>query len=164
MQDQPVALVTGANQGIGLQIVKDLAAKGLTVLLGSRDLERGKAADAARYAALKRHLAGVAEDGDAYTRGKTDLIQELTDRARIDRERARIAHHLDRREHAIEVCHRLAHSLEDDAVDARPGPARHKNLLTRASEVGMGGMGGTYPPPQTGSYLLPPRSGGYDKN
>lgn len=44
MQDKPVALVTGANQGIGLQIAKELAARGLTVLVGSRNLERGKAA------------------------------------------------------------------------------------------------------------------------
>ena len=44
MQDKPVALVTGANQGIGLQIARDLAAHGFTVLVGSRNLERGKAA------------------------------------------------------------------------------------------------------------------------
>jgi NAD(P)-dependent dehydrogenase (short-subunit alcohol dehydrogenase family) len=44
MHDKPVALVTGANQGIGLQIAKDLAARGLTVLVGSRSLERGEAA------------------------------------------------------------------------------------------------------------------------
>ena len=41
-----VALVTGANQGIGLQIAKDLAAKGFTVLVGSRDLKRGEEAAA----------------------------------------------------------------------------------------------------------------------
>ncbi len=46
MHDKPVALVTGANKGIGLQIAKDLAAHGLTVLVGSRDLERGKTAAA----------------------------------------------------------------------------------------------------------------------
>ncbi|MBX9463017.1 MAG: SDR family NAD(P)-dependent oxidoreductase [Aquamicrobium sp.] len=39
-----IALVTGANQGIGLQIATDLAASGLTVLLASRNLERGNAA------------------------------------------------------------------------------------------------------------------------
>jgi len=44
MQDKPVALVTGANKGIGLQITKDLAAHGLTVLVGSRKLETGETA------------------------------------------------------------------------------------------------------------------------
>ena len=44
MHDKPVALVTGANQGIGLQIAKELAAKNFTVLVGSRDLTRGEEA------------------------------------------------------------------------------------------------------------------------
>src|ERR1700684_4201942 len=44
MQEKPVALVTGANKGIGLQIAKDLAAHGFTVLVGSRNLEHGEAA------------------------------------------------------------------------------------------------------------------------
>jgi NAD(P)-dependent dehydrogenase (short-subunit alcohol dehydrogenase family) len=44
MHDTPVALVTGANKGIGLQIAKDLAAHGLTVLVGSRSLENGETA------------------------------------------------------------------------------------------------------------------------
>src|SRR6267154_2396179 len=44
MQNKPVALVTRANQGIGLQIVKDLVAHGFTVLIGSRNLTRGEAA------------------------------------------------------------------------------------------------------------------------
>ena len=44
MQDKPIALVTGANQGIGLQIARDLAAHGFTVLVGSRNVERGEAA------------------------------------------------------------------------------------------------------------------------
>ena len=44
MHKKPVALVTGANQGIGLQIAKDLVAHGFTVLVGSRNLQRGEAA------------------------------------------------------------------------------------------------------------------------
>src|SRR5690242_4418852 len=44
MQDKPVALVTGANKGIGLQIAKDLAAHGFTVLVGSRNFETGETA------------------------------------------------------------------------------------------------------------------------
>jgi NAD(P)-dependent dehydrogenase (short-subunit alcohol dehydrogenase family) len=39
MHDRPVALVTGANKGIGLQVAKDLAAHDFTVLVGSRNLE-----------------------------------------------------------------------------------------------------------------------------
>ncbi len=39
---KPVALVTGANQGIGLQISRELAAKGFIVLVGSRNFARGE--------------------------------------------------------------------------------------------------------------------------
>ncbi len=39
-----IALVTGANTGIGFQIAKDLAAEGITVLIGSRNAENGKKA------------------------------------------------------------------------------------------------------------------------
>ena len=50
-----------------------------------RDYLRTHPADSARYAALKRQLASVVVDGDEYTRGKTDLVQELTDAARAER-------------------------------------------------------------------------------
>lgn len=46
MPNERIALVTGANQGVGFQVAKELAANGVTVFLGSRDLERGK--DAAK--------------------------------------------------------------------------------------------------------------------
>lgn len=44
MHNKTAALVTGANKGIGLQIAKDLAAHGFTVLVGSRNLEQGETA------------------------------------------------------------------------------------------------------------------------
>jgi NAD(P)-dependent dehydrogenase (short-subunit alcohol dehydrogenase family) len=65
MQDKPVALVTGANQGIGLQIAMELAAHGFTVLVGSRNLARGEA-------------AAKTIDGDARA-----LQLDVTDRASI---------------------------------------------------------------------------------
>jgi len=39
-----LALVTGANRGIGLEVVRQLAEAGMTVILGSRDLQKGEAA------------------------------------------------------------------------------------------------------------------------
>ncbi|HEY9763036.1 MAG TPA: SDR family NAD(P)-dependent oxidoreductase [Trichocoleus sp.] len=40
------AIVTGANRGIGLEVVRQLAHKGMTVILGSRDLQKGEMAAA----------------------------------------------------------------------------------------------------------------------
>jgi NAD(P)-dependent dehydrogenase (short-subunit alcohol dehydrogenase family) len=44
MHGHRVALVTGANQGVGLQVATELVANGLTVLAGSRNFNRGEAA------------------------------------------------------------------------------------------------------------------------
>jgi NAD(P)-dependent dehydrogenase (short-subunit alcohol dehydrogenase family) len=41
-----IALVTGANRGVGLEVCRQLAKNGFTVILGSRDLKKGQ--DAAR--------------------------------------------------------------------------------------------------------------------
>lgn len=51
MTDKKVALVTGANKGIGRQIAKDLAASGLIVLVGTRSVEEG-AREAVRLALI----------------------------------------------------------------------------------------------------------------
>ena len=42
--DPPVALVTGANRGIGLETASQLAAQGYHVLVGARDASKGEAA------------------------------------------------------------------------------------------------------------------------
>lgn len=44
MQDPRVALITGANKGIGREIARQLAGHGITVLVGARDVARGEEA------------------------------------------------------------------------------------------------------------------------
>jgi NAD(P)-dependent dehydrogenase (short-subunit alcohol dehydrogenase family) len=64
----PVALVTGANQGIGREVAAQLASLGMTVLLGARDLRRGE------QAAGELRTAG----------GRVEAIWlEVTDRASV---------------------------------------------------------------------------------
>ena len=78
MHDRPVALISGANQGIGLQVAKDLAAQNFTVLVGSRDLARG--AEAARTI-----------DGDARA-----IQLDVTDAASVKAAAARLTEELGR--------------------------------------------------------------------
>ena len=44
MATNKVALITGANKGIGLEIARQLGRQGITVVLGSRDPQKGQAA------------------------------------------------------------------------------------------------------------------------
>jgi NAD(P)-dependent dehydrogenase (short-subunit alcohol dehydrogenase family) len=41
---KPIALITGANKGIGLETARQLGKQGATILLGARDQKKGKAA------------------------------------------------------------------------------------------------------------------------
>jgi NAD(P)-dependent dehydrogenase (short-subunit alcohol dehydrogenase family) len=44
MKDGRIALVTGGNKGIGLEVARQLGQAGITVLVGARDVDRGRAA------------------------------------------------------------------------------------------------------------------------
>ncbi|GAB3412269.1 Rossmann-fold NAD(P)-binding domain-containing protein [Flindersiella endophytica] len=79
---QLVALVTGANKGIGKETSRQLARHGMTVLAGSRDLERGEAA-----------ARDLAADGAVVTPLQLDVtdpgnLQVVAER--IDREYGRL--------------------------------------------------------------------------
>lgn len=44
MEQKKIALITGANKGLGLETARQLAQHGFTVLVGARDLEKAEAA------------------------------------------------------------------------------------------------------------------------
>jgi NAD(P)-dependent dehydrogenase (short-subunit alcohol dehydrogenase family) len=58
-----VALVSGGNRGIGLEVCRQLADRGLTVILGSRDEESGRAAAEGLSGGVVVHQLDVADEG-----------------------------------------------------------------------------------------------------
>ncbi len=75
MAQERVAIVTGANRGIGLEVTRQLADLGYTVVLGSRDLGKGEAA------------AKKLQVGDRVMARRLDVTEQST----IDRLRDEIA-------------------------------------------------------------------------
>jgi NAD(P)-dependent dehydrogenase (short-subunit alcohol dehydrogenase family) len=73
MVDKRVALVTGANKGIGLQIAKDLAKHGLVVLVGSRDLTKGEVA--AKSVGADAHAIQLDVTGEASIAAAAERIR-----------------------------------------------------------------------------------------
>jgi len=56
-----VALVSGGNRGIGLEVGRQLAERGITVILGSRDQESGKEASESLPGNVLSHQLDVAD-------------------------------------------------------------------------------------------------------
>ena len=79
MSVERIALVTGANQGVGLEVATKLAAHGVTVYLGSRDLARGEAA-----------AAGIPTGATAIQIDVTDLASIAAAAGRIRAEHGRL--------------------------------------------------------------------------
>lgn len=82
MPQKRIALVTGGNKGIGLEIARQLAQNGLQVIIGCRDEARAAAA-----------LADLAKDGREVTHLPLDLLDSasITDAAtRITQEHGRL--------------------------------------------------------------------------
>jgi len=116
MQHKSVALITGANQGIGLQIAKELARKNFTVLVGSRDYARGEE-------------AAKTVDGDAHA-----LQLDVTDQASIAAAAERVRHEFGR----LDV---LINNAAISNTGLRPGiPIEEYAKSTRPSTVSLDEM------------------------
>ncbi|MBQ1090025.1 SDR family oxidoreductase [Streptomyces sp. B93] len=85
VRELPVAVVTGANRGIGHEVARQLARRGHRVVLGSRDLAKGQAAaaridpDGTQVVAVRLDVAddvSVAAMADRVTRelGRADVL------------------------------------------------------------------------------------------
>jgi NAD(P)-dependent dehydrogenase (short-subunit alcohol dehydrogenase family) len=77
-----IALVTGANKGIGLEIARGLRALGMTVLLGARDPIRGKEA-AEPIGATAVALDVTSEESIAALRERVDYLDVLVNNAGV---------------------------------------------------------------------------------
>jgi NAD(P)-dependent dehydrogenase (short-subunit alcohol dehydrogenase family) len=82
MSSKKIALITGANKGIGLETARQLGQQGIAVLVGARDEVKGnQAAEELRKAGLDAH--GIVIDVN-----KADSIQKAA--ARIERDYGRL--------------------------------------------------------------------------
>ena len=82
MSSKKIALITGANKGIGLETALQLGEQGITVLVGARDEAKGnQAAEELRKAGLDAH-------GLVFDVNSADSIQKAA--ARIEREYGRL--------------------------------------------------------------------------
>ena len=83
MAERKIALVTGANRGLGFEISRQLGQKGMTVLMGARDSEKGeKAAVVLRGEGLDTRAIALDVTNSASITSVVDVIR--SDFGRLD--------------------------------------------------------------------------------
>ncbi len=78
MSSKKIALITGANKGIGLETARQLGAQGMTILLGARDPAKGNTA------AEELRKAGLDARGIALDVNSAEAIQKAADQIERD--------------------------------------------------------------------------------
>jgi len=63
MENERIALVSGGNRGIGLEVSRQLSERGITVVIGSRDEARGRAAAEGLAGNVVPHQLDVTDAG-----------------------------------------------------------------------------------------------------
>ena len=83
MSSKKIALITGANKGIGFETARQLGQKGITVLVGARDdAKAGQAAEKLRKDGLDAH--GIVIDVNDAVSIKKAAAQIERDHGRLD--------------------------------------------------------------------------------
>ena|SRR5256885_2001162 len=71
-----VALVTGANRGIGLEVTRQLAIRGFTTILGARDVQKG---DEAARSLQQGRLKVIPVQLDVTDQQSIDAVKHLVE-------------------------------------------------------------------------------------
>ncbi len=117
MADKKIALITGANKGIGKEIARQLGASGMTVLIGARDAARGK------EAADELKIGGA----DA-----CPILVDVTDQAGIDAAAAQVEQDYGRLDVLV--------NNAGIALDAGPASTLELDTLRRTYETNVFGV------------------------
>jgi NAD(P)-dependent dehydrogenase (short-subunit alcohol dehydrogenase family) len=151
----PVAVVTGGNRGIGLEVCRQLAARDFEVVLGSRDPDRGEAAAALiRGEGLAVHACELDVANEASVLRAAEWVRERLRRCDVLVNNAAIDYDTDQQARRADLA-RVHLALETNLLGAwrttlaflpllRQG--EHPRIVNVSSESGsLDGMGGGTP-------------------